>query len=153
MASKIAWGIWWTFIRAHNSMKNCTLSGSFCSQNIMFKLEDFRLITLSWNWKILKGKLIRGLKNDISNLVNFHANSRNSEHLEVVGLPSSNTCKDLDEKLQKTMSHEIEAWCQVWRKDWLLLQKKNIRSLMNFHASTCKFENLHFDVLILSIAF
>ena len=28
----------------------------------------------------LKGKLTRGLKNDIRNLVNFHANSRKSEN-------------------------------------------------------------------------
>ena len=78
---------------------------------------------MSWNWKYLKGKLIRGLKNDISNLVNFYANSQNSEHLEFAGLLLSNTCKVLDEKLQKTMSHKNEGWCKVWRKDWLLLQK------------------------------
>ena len=50
----------------------------------------------------LKRKLIRDLKNDIKNLVNFHANSPKLENFEFVGLPFSKTCKDLDEKLQKT---------------------------------------------------
>ena len=33
-----------------------------------------------------KGKLTRGLKNDIRNLVNFHASSRKSENLHFDGL-------------------------------------------------------------------
>ena len=40
-----------------------------------------------------KGKLTRGLKNDIRNLVNFHASSRKSENLHFDGLVLSKVCK------------------------------------------------------------
>ena len=48
-----------------------------------------------------KGKLTRGLKNDIRNLVNFHANGRKSENLHFDGLINFKAYKILDEKLQK----------------------------------------------------
>ena len=53
----------------------------------------------------LKGdseKLTRGLKNDIRNLVNFHASSRNCENLHFDGLILSNAYKMLNEKVQKS---------------------------------------------------
>ena len=49
-----------------------------------------------------KGKLIRGLKNDIRNLVNFHASSRKSENLHFDRILLSKAYKDLDEKVQKS---------------------------------------------------
>ena len=48
------------------------------------------------------GKLTRGLKNGISNLVNFHASSRKSENLPFDGLLLPNVCKVLDGKVQKS---------------------------------------------------
>ena len=48
-----------------------------------------------------KGKLTRGLKNDIKNLVNFHASSRKSENLHFNGLLLSKAYNVLDEKVQK----------------------------------------------------
>ena len=49
-----------------------------------------------------KGKLTCGLKNDIRNLVNFHASSRKSEHLCFDRMLLSKVYKDLDEKIQKS---------------------------------------------------
>ena len=49
-----------------------------------------------------KGKLTRGLKNGIRNMVNFHASSRKSENLHVNGLIFSKGYKVLDEKIQKS---------------------------------------------------
>ena len=49
-----------------------------------------------------KGKLTHGLKNGISNLVNFHASSRKSENLPSDGLLLSNACKVLDGKVQES---------------------------------------------------
>ena len=92
VVSKLAWGIGWAFIRALKSLKNCTLMGSFCPKHIMFQLENFRGImchALKDDVKF-KGKPIRGLKEDIRNLVNFHASSRNSENLHFDGLLLSN---------------------------------------------------------------
>ena len=48
-----------------------------------------------------KGKLTRGLKNDIRNLVNFYARSRKSEKLHFDELLLSKAYKVLDEKKQK----------------------------------------------------
>ena len=49
-----------------------------------------------------KRKLNCGLKNDIRNLVNFHASSRMSENLHFDELFLSKACKDLDEKVKKS---------------------------------------------------
>ena len=49
-----------------------------------------------------RGKLFRGLKNDIRNLVNFHVSSRKSENLHFEGLLLSKAYKVLDEKVQKS---------------------------------------------------
>ena len=48
-----------------------------------------------------KGKLTRGLKNDIRNLVNLHVSSRKSENFHFDGPFLSNAYKVLDEKVQK----------------------------------------------------
>ena len=45
-----------------------------------------------------KGKLTRGLKNDIRNLVNFHASSRKSENFHFDWLLLTKAYKVLDEK-------------------------------------------------------
>ena len=48
------------------------------------------------------GKLSCGLKNDILNLVNFHARTQKSENLQFNGLLLSKAHKDLNEKVQKS---------------------------------------------------
>ena len=51
---------------------------------------------------IFKEKLTGGLKNDIRNLVNFNASSRNSENLHFDKLLLSKAYKVLDGKVQKS---------------------------------------------------
>ena len=46
-----------------------------------------------------KEKLTGGLKNDIRNLVIFHASSRKSENLQFDGIAFSKAYKVLDEKI------------------------------------------------------
>ena len=53
-----------------------------------------------------KGKLTRGLKNDIKNLVNFHASSRRSENLHFDGIVLSKAYKVLDEKAMSRYTEE-----------------------------------------------
>ena len=48
-----------------------------------------------------KGKLTRGLKNDLRNLVNFHASRRKSGNLHFDGLLLSITYKVSSKKVQK----------------------------------------------------
>ena len=57
---------------------------------------------------IFKAKLTGGLKNDIRNLINFHASSRKSEDLHFDGFILFKAYKVLDEKVQKCMSHDTE---------------------------------------------
>ena len=52
--------------------------------------------------KIFKETLTGDLKNDIRNLINFHASSRKSENLHFDGLVLPKTYKVLDEKVQKS---------------------------------------------------
>ena len=58
-------------------------------------------MTLKGNAK-LKRKLTCGLKNDIRNLVNFHASSQKSENFQFLGFLLSKAYKFFDEKIQKS---------------------------------------------------
>ena len=49
-----------------------------------------------------KGKLTCGLKNNIRNLVSFHASSQKSENLHFDRILLSKVYKDLDLKIQKS---------------------------------------------------
>ena len=50
------------------------------------------------------------------------------------------------------MSDDTEEWCKVEKK--LTFGSKNdMRNLVNFDASCGRSEKLHFDVLILSVAY
>ena len=116
----------------------------------MFQLENFRRImvrTLKGEVKF-KGKLTCGLKNDLRKLVNFHASSRKSGNLEFDGLLLFKAHKHLDENA---------SWhwrvMQRLKKNWLLVPKNDMRNLVNYNASSSKSEMLHFDVLLLSIAY
>ena len=51
---------------------------------------------------IFKEKLAGGLKNNIRNLVNFHANSRKSENLHFDWLVLPKAYKDLNKKVKKS---------------------------------------------------
>ena len=44
--------------------------------------------------------MIHGLKNEITNMVNFHVNSRGSENFHFAGLLLPKAYKDLDQKVQ-----------------------------------------------------
>ena len=68
-----------------------------------------------------KGKLTRGLKNDIRNLVNFHMSSRKSKNLHFDGFLLSKASKVLDEKVQKKLS------LMTLIQSWLLVAKMTLR--------------------------
>ena len=63
---------------------------------------------------IFKEKLTGGLKNDIGNLVNFHASSRKSRNLHFNRLLLSKAYNVLDEKVQK--SYVSRQWRVIQRK-------------------------------------
>ena len=63
--------------------------------------EEACIMTLKGD-AIFEEKLTSGLKNEIRNLVNFHASSRKSENLHFDGLVLSKAFKVLDKKVQKS---------------------------------------------------
>ena len=77
--------------------------------------------------------------------------SRKSENLNFVRLLLSKAYKDLDEKVQKsfmTLKSDGE-----FEEKLTLGFKNDMKNLVNFNVSSGKSENLHFDVLLLSIAY
>ena len=90
-----------------------------------------------------------GLKNDIKNLVNFHASSRKSENLHFDGRLLYKAYKYLDEKVKKKyVSSTLK--CDTKFKQKLTLGSINdMRNLVNFNSSSGKTENLNFDGLLL----
>ena len=79
-------------------------------------------MTLKGNTKF-KGKLTCGLKNDLRNLVNFHASIRKSENLHFDGFLLSKAYKDLDEKVKKIYVSWHWRVMQSLKKNWLLVPK------------------------------
>ena len=55
-------------------------------------------------------------------------------------------------KYGRVNSHDTEEWCKVWKKTGLS-SKNDMKNLRNFNATSGKYENLHFDVLLLSVAY
>ena len=54
-------------------------------------------------------KLICHLKKHLRNLLNFHPSRRLPENLHFDQMFLSKACKDLDEKVQKSWSHDTEG--------------------------------------------
>ena len=86
------------------------------------------------------------------NLVNFHANSWKSENLHLMGSSCQKHIKFCMKKYRRFISYDTRVWCKVWRTTGSWFQN-NMTNLVNFNASSSKSENLHFDVLLLSIAY
>ena len=55
-------------------------------------------------------------------------------------------------KYKRVMFHDTEE-CPKFEEKLTLGSKNDMRNLVNFNASSGKSENLHFDVLLLSIAY
>ena len=67
-----------------------------------------------------KGKLTRGLENDIKNFVKFNSSSQKSENLHFDGLLLSKAFKVLNEKVQKS---DVSWHWRVIHKEKLILEK------------------------------
>ena len=86
-----------------------------------------------------KVKLTRGLKNDIGNLVNFHASSRKSEHLHFDGLLLSKAYKFFRWKVRKSYASWHWRVMQNLNKADFLFQKWH-EEFSEFNASSGKSE-------------
>ena len=107
---------------------------------------------LWWHWKVVPNVSENWLVawKMTRNFVTFHASSWKSENLHLMG----SFCRKhevLDEKVQKSYLSWHWRVMQSLKKSWLLTLGF-MTNLVNFNASSRNFENLHFDVLLLSIA-
>ena len=83
VVSKISWGIGWTFIIRAPKSKTVHWWALFVQSIYCFskKLSEELCVMTQKGVAKFKRKLPCGLKNDIRNLVNFHASSWKSENL------------------------------------------------------------------------
>ena len=102
--------LWWAFLFKEYNVSVKKLSERLC------------VMTLEGDTKF-KWKLTCGLKNDIRNLVSFHACSRESKNLPFDGLLLSKACRFFDEKEQKCYVSWHPKRTQILKKNWLLISK------------------------------
>ena len=69
------------------------------------------------------------------------------------GFVSTKGSKDLDEKVQKSYLSWHWRVKQSLKKNWLFVSKMTCTSWVNCNVSSGKSENLHFHVLLLSLAY
>ena len=100
------------------------IGGLFWSKSRTVSVRKFQrnYVTLKGVAKF-KWKLTCGLKNDIRNLVNFHASSWKSENLHFDWIRLSKAYKYLDEKVQKSYVSWHWRVMQNSKKNWLLAPK------------------------------
>ena len=113
----------------HTKIAKFVLWGDLFVQSLIIQLENFRGIlshdTERW-CKILR-KTTRGLKNDIRNLVNFHASRWKFDNLHFDGFLFLNAYKILDEKVQKSYL-SWHWWVMAsLKKNWLLVPEMTWR--------------------------
>ena len=97
----------------------------------------------------LKGKLTCGLKNDIRNLVNFHASSWKSENLHFHQIFLSKSYKIYVKKYRRVMFPATEERCKVKRKTGSWFQKWH-EEFGEFLPNDSKVQKFHFDGLFFS---
>ena len=116
---------WLNFHQSTLTSENCILMGSFCPKYTLFQLEDFRGIMCHDTKGVakFKWKLTCGWKNDIRNLVNFHASSWESENMYFDWIHLSKAYKCLDEKVQKSYVSWHWRVMQSLKKNWPLVPK------------------------------
>ena len=100
-----------------------------------------------------KEKLTYNLKNDISNLVNFHVSRRKFKNLHFNWIFLSKAYKDLDEKIQKNYVSWQWRVMQSLKKNWDSWFQKRYKEFGKFPPNHSKFQKFHFDGLSLSKAF
>ena len=98
-----------------------------------------------------KGKMNCDLKNDLKNLINFHASSQTSGNLHYDGFFCPKHLKIQIKKYKIVISHIIEE-CAKFEKKITLGSKNDMRNLVNFNVSSGKSESCYFDVILFSKA-
>ena len=125
VVSKMTWGIGWTFIVGAPTSKIVHWWALFVQSIYCFswKLSEELCVMTQKGVAEFKRKLPCGLKNDIRNLVNFHASSWKSENLYFDWIRLCKAYKYLDKKVQKSYVSWHWRVMQSLKKNWLLVPK------------------------------
>ena len=100
-----------------------------------------------------KGKRTFSLKNNMRSLVNFHASSWKYRNLHFDIFLLSKACEELDEKGQKSYVSCHLGMMQCLKKNRLLVPTMAWGIWWILMRVVASLENLHFDVLLLSITY
>ena len=124
------------FTWAVESLKFCTLMGSFCPNHIKFQLKNY----LSWHWRVMQNlkkkthlwfhkwqqfgefrpehskfsKLPHGFKYEMRNLMSFHPTTQTSENLFSMGSFCPKYTWFEQQKYRGVIFHDTEQWCKIW---------------------------------------
>ena len=104
--------IWWNFTWTVQSLKFCTLMGSFCPNHVVSAkkcTEELSLMTLKSDPKF-KEKLTFCLKNDVKNSMNFNSSSEKSENLHFDGVFLSKVCNVWVKIIQTSCAVKNDLW-------------------------------------------
>ena len=135
---------WWNFTWAVESLKFCTLMGSFCPNHVQFQLKKYRRVishdTEQWckiwiKLDLAVSKLAWGIGRTFTKAL---------KNLKICTLMRS-FCPKRNVSARKFQRNYVSWHWKVtqdlsenWLKTW-----KRTRNSVNFHASSWKFENLH----------
>ena len=139
----------WKFWKFH-------FDGLFLSKVYRVWFKKIQGSYLSWHWTVMQNlnkPWPCGFKNGMRNWVNFHYSTQKSEKLYIDGLFLSKAYNVSARKFQRNYVSWHWRVVQSLKKKLTLNSKNDMRNLVNFNLSSGKSENLHFDVLLLSIAY
>ena len=149
----MAWRIWWILMRAVASLEMCTLMCYFCRKYIMFEPKKYRGVMChnTEEWCKIWGGTDLCFEKWHEEFCKFWTKTQKSQNIHFNGLLLTKVYNVWAKTEELCV---IALKCDVIFKEKLIGGLKNdIRDLVNFHASSRKFENFYFDGLILSKTF
>ena len=112
-------------MQAVESLKFCTLMGSFCPNHIKIQLKKYwrvSFMTMKSDSKY-KEKLNCDFKSDMRNLMNFHPTTQKSENFFLIGSFCPKYTRFEGQKYRRVISHDTEQWCETWINHDLVVSK------------------------------
>ena len=134
----------------HSEVQNFTLMGYFCPNYIWFELkntEELSFITVNSETKFEKTLTLWFQKWD-EELGKLSLPHSKSEKCTLIG----SFCQQQIIVSVRKFQRNFVSWHwrvkQNLKENWLEKWQNHIKNLVNFHASSRKFENLHFDWIL-----
>ena len=140
----------------HSKVQKLHFNGLFLSKVFEVWAKKIQRSYLSWHWTVMQNlnkPWTCGFKNGMRNWVNFHYSTQKSEKLYIDGLFLSKAYNISAKKNWRGLCVMTLKGDAKFKGKLTCGLKNNFRNLLNFHASSWKSGNLHFDGLLLSKAY